>query len=218
MTTGLELQPYDYDVEGAERELVAQGHKASAEALVIVDDETDKAAKTVLAIITNDLTEAENLRVEYKAPFLKPCQEIDAAFKGATTTFKAAKDIIAKKTGIYYAAKKKAEDEDNAAREREVREAAAARAKAEAEAAAAGAPAPEPVVAPPAPVPATKSVTRTEAGDVGMAKLRGFKVVDEDQIPRAYWTLDTAAIGKAYRSGGEVPGCVEDITYVPRTR
>ena len=100
-----------------------------------------------------------------------------------------------------------------------MREAATARAKAEAEAAAAGAPrAPEAVVAPPAAVPATQSVTRTEAGDVGMAKLRGFRVVYEDQIPREFWTLDTAAIGKVYRSGGDVPGCVEDITYVPRTR
>jgi len=216
MTTGLELQPYD--VEGAERELVAQGHKASAEALVIVDDETDAEAKTVLAIITKDLKEAEDLRVATKAPHLKVCQDIDAAFKGATTTLKAAKDIIAKKTGAYFAAKKRAEDEANAAREREVREAAAARAKAEAEAAAAGAPAPEPVVAPPAPVPATQSVTRTEAGDVGMAKQRGFKIVDEAAIPREFWLLDVGMLRKVYRSGGDVPGCVEDITYVPRTR
>jgi predicted RNase H-like nuclease len=215
--TGLELQPYD--VEGAERELVAQGHKASAEALVIVDDATDAEAKTVLAIITKDLKEAEDLRVATKAPHLKVCQDIDAAFKEAVTTFKAAKDIIAKKTGAYFADKKKAEDEKILAREREMREAATARAKAEAEAAAAGAPrAPEAVVAPPAAVPATQSVTRTEAGDVGMAKLRGFRVVYEDQIPREFWTLDTAAIGKVYRSGGDVPGCVEDITYVPRTR
>ena len=215
-TTGLELQPYD--ALGAERELVAQGLKEQAEALVIIDDETDAAAKAVLAVVTKDLREAEDLRKQLKAPALQVCQDIDAAFKAATTTFKDAKDILAKKTGAYFAEKKRAEDAANAQREREVREAAAARAKAEAEAAAAGAPAPEPVTAPPAPVPATQSVTRTEAGDVGMAKLRGFKVVDDAQIPREFWTLDTAAIGKVYRSGGDVPGCVEDITYVPRTR
>lgn len=216
MTAGLELQPYD--ALGAERELVAQGLKEQAEALVIIDDETDAVAKSVLAVVTKDLREAEDLRKQLKAPALQVCQDIDAAFKAATTTFKAAKDIIAKKTGAYFAEKKRAEDAANAAREREVREAAAARAKAEAEAAAAGAPAPEPVAAPPAPVPVTQSVTRTLAGDVGMAKLRGYKVVDEALVPREFWTLDTAAIGKVYRSGGDVPGCVEEIAYVPRTR
>ena len=50
-----------------------------------------------------------------------------------------------------------------------------------------------------------------------MVKKRGYKVVDESQIPRAYWILDTARIAKWYAGGGDVPGCEEEITYSPRT-
>lgn len=169
------LMPYDF--ETAEIRQVGLVLAGQAEALVITDDETDLAAKTVLALVTKGLRQAKTRHDEVKEQPLAECNAIDA------------------------------------------------RAKAEAEAAAAQArgeePAPTPEPEPAAPLPAipvTQAVTRTEAGTVGMVKTRGYKVVDESKIPREYWLLDVARIAREYKSGGDVPGCAEDITYAPRTR
>lgn len=222
MTPTTALQPYDFEaatIREAGLELATQ-----AEALVISDDETDVGAKTVLAIVTKGLKAAEARRVELKAPALAECQAIDTAFGDATAPFKSAKALIGTKTGVYFAAKK---DEEEAARreaERLEREAMAARAKAEAEAAAAQKrgeeppPAPEPVqVVPTPPIPVAEAVTRTEAGTVGMVKTRGFRIVDEAQIPHDYFLIDVGRIAKKYAAGGDVAGCKENITYSPRT-
>jgi hypothetical protein len=61
-------------------------------------------------------------------------------------------------------------------------------------------------------------VTRTEAGTVGMVKTRGFAILDRTKIPIQFWTLNESAIAKVYKAGGDVPGCVENVTYAPRTR
>ena len=216
-TTETALQPYDR--EAAQIREAGLALATQAEALVITDDVTDAGAKTVLAYVTKGLKQAKARHDEAKAESLAKCNAIDAAFNDAYEPFKIAKAIIGTKAGVYFAAKKAKEEAARREAERIEREAAAARAKAEAEAKAAGqepAPVPTPVVV--APVEVAQAVTKTEAGTVGMVKTRGYRIVDEAQIPREFWTLDTAAIGKVYRSGKDVPGCVEDITYVPRTR
>lgn len=215
MTTA--LQPYDVEVATIRETGLALAEQV--EALVIADDETDAVAKTALAVVTKGLKAANDRRVELKAPALAKCKTIDAAFKTATEPWETAKRLISSKAGIYFAAKKAKEEADRREAERREREAVAARAKAEAEAKAAGeepSPAPAPVVA--APIEVAQTVTKTEAGTVGMVKNRGYKIVDETKIPREYYVLDEKRIAFIYRSGGVVDGCEEVITYVPRTR
>lgn len=222
MTPSTEIQQFDFEA-AAIREM-GLALATQAEALVITDDETDVGAKTVLAIVTKGLKAAEARRVELKAPALAECQAIDTAFGEATAPFKTAKETIGAKTGEYFKAKKAAEEAARREAERLEREALAAKAKAEAEAAAAAkrgeepAPAPEPVqVSPAAPIPVVQAVTKTEAGTVGMVKTRGYKIVDEANIPRQYWLLDTSRLAQTYKAGNDVPGCEEEITYSPRT-
>ena len=222
MTPSTEIQSYDFEaaaIREAGLELATQ-----AEALVITDDETDAGAKTVLAIVTKGLKQAKARHDEVKAEPLAKCNAIDAAFNDAYAPFKRAKTLIGAKVGVYYAAQKAIEEAARREAERLEREAFVARAKAEAEAAAAQkrgeepAPASEPVpIAPPAVIPVAQAVTRTEAGTVGMVKTRGFVIVEKSQIPIEYWTLDVAKIARTYKAGGDVEGCVEDITYSPRT-
>jgi len=222
MTPTTAVQPYDFEAATIHETglvLVAQ-----AEALVIEDDVDDAVAKTVLAIVTKGLRAADARRVELKAPALAECTAIDTAFRDATTPFKTAKDLISKKASDYFKVKRDAEDAARREAERLEREAAAARAKAEAEALAAQARGEEPAPTPEPPpaavavvVPVAQAVTKTEAGTVGMVKTRGYKIVDEAQIPHEYWLLDTARIARVYKAGGNVRGCEEDITYSPRT-
>lgn len=223
MTPTTALQPYDFEAAAIREAGLALA--TQAETLVITDDETDAGAKTVLAYVTKGLKAAEARRVELKAPALAECQAIDTAFGDATAPFKTAKATIGTKAGVYFAAKKAKEEAARREAERIEREAFAARAKAEAEAAAAQkrgeepVPAPEPVeVVPAAPIPVARAVTKTEAGTVGMVEHRGYEVVNETEIPRMYWVLDTVSLAKTYRSGADVPGCKEVITYAPRTR
>lgn len=222
MTPSTAIQSFDFEAAAIRETGLALA--TQAEALVITDDETDVGAKTVLAYVTKGLKQAKARHDEVKAEPLAKCNAIDAAFNDAYEPFKTAKDLIGKKTGVYFAAKKTKEEADRREAERIEREAMAARAKAEAEAAAAAkrgedpAPAPEPVqVAPVAPIPVAQAVTKTEAGTVGMVKTRGFQVVDQEQIPRAFFLLDVKRIAAIYKSGGDVPGCEEDITYSTRT-
>ena len=221
-TTETALQPYDR--EAAQIREAGLALATQAEALVITDDVTDAGAKTVLAYVTKGLKQAKARHDEAKAESLAKCNAIDAAFNDAYEPFKAARKTVDEKAGVYYAAKIAAEEAARREAERAEREAAAARAKAEAEAAAAAkrgeepTPASEPIqVVPTAPIPVAESVTRTEAGTVGMVKTRGYKVVDEAKIPREFWLLDTARIAKTYKAGDDVPGCEEDITYSTRT-
>lgn len=222
MTPSTEIQSYDFEVA----EIRERGFAmvAVAEALEITDDDTDRDAKTVLALVTKNLKQAEARRVELKAPHLAKCQAIDTAFGDATAPFKTTKALIGTKAGEYFKAKKDKEEAARREAERIEREALAAKAKAEAEATAAQKrgeeppPVPEPVeVAPAAPIPVAQAVTKTEAGTVGMVKTRGFVIVEKSQIPIEYWTLDVAKIARTYKSGGDVPGCEEDITYSTRT-
>lgn len=222
MTPTTALEPYDFEAASIREAGLALA--TQAEALVITDDETDAGAKTVLAIVTKGLKQAEARRVDLKAPALAVCQAIDTAFGDATAPFKTAKALIGTKAGVYFAAKKAKEEAARREAERIEREALAAKAKAEAEAAAAQkrgeepVPAPEPVpVAPPAVIPVAQAVTKTEAGTVGMVKMRGYKIVDEAQIPHEFWLLDTARIARAYAGGDDVAGCEENVTYRPRT-
>lgn len=213
MTTTTELQPYSAEVAviaAAGTELQQQ-----AEALVITTDDDDLAAKTVLAQVRTGLKEAESRRKEVKAPALAECNAIDAAFKTALTPWSEADKVIAKKTGAYHKTKVEAEEAALRERERVEREAAAARRAAEAAGRVAPPPAHDEIPPAPAPVVAT---TKTAAGDVGMARQRGFQIVDEAQIPREYFALDRVRIAEVYRKGGDVPGCKEEITYIPRTR
>ena len=222
MTPTTAIQPYDFEaatIRETGLELVAQ-----AEALVIEDDVDDAVAKTVLAVVTKGLRAAKARHDELKAPALAECTAIDTAFRDAVAPFKAAQNLIGKKAGDYFKVKKDIEDAARREEERLEREADAARVKAEAEAAAAQArgeePAPAPEPAPTAvavPIPVAQAVTKTAAGTVGMVRTRGYRVVDEAQIPRSYFLRDDARIAREYKAGDDVPGCIEDITYLPRT-
>lgn len=223
MTTTTALQPYDFETAAIREAGLALA--AQAEALVIADDETDAGAKTVPAYVTKGLKAAEARRVELKAPALAECQAIDTAFSNATFPFKTAKDLIGRKAGVYFAVKKAAEEAARREAERIEREAMAARAKAEVEEAEAEARGEHPaltalhaLVVPAAPIPVAQAVTKTEAGTVGMAEHRTWEVADEAQIPREYFVLDEARIGKEVRGGGEIPGIKVVVNYVPRTR
>jgi hypothetical protein len=217
MTPTDTLQLYSREVAA----IAAAGNELAvqAEALVITDDDADAAAKTVLATVTKGLKTAEDRRKELKAPALAECKAIDDAFKTALAPWAGAKTTIAQKTGTYYAEKKRLEDEQRREAERIEREAASARRKAEEEAAAAGAPPPPPPTPEPvAMVESIQSVTRTDAGTVGMVEKRDWELVDVTAVPRDYFILDTARIGKEIRAGGAIPGIKVVISYVPRTR
>jgi len=212
------LKPYDFEV--AEIRSLGLQLAEQAEAFVITSDEDDAAAKAVLASVDKGLRAAKARHDEIKAPALAECNAIDEAFREATDPFKSARLTLAIKTGDWTKAVEAAKEAAKREEERREREALAARLKAEAEAAAKGEPAPElpAPVAKPAPVPATPAVVHTDAGSVGMVKIRGYRVVDETQIPREYWLLDVKRLAREYKAGDDVPGCVEDITYKPRTR
>jgi hypothetical protein len=222
MTPTTEIQPFDFEAAAIREAGLALA--TQAEALVITDDETDAGAKTVLAYVTKGLKQAKARHDEVKAEPLAKCNAIDAAFNDAYEPFKTAKATIGAKAGIYFAAKKAAEEAARREAERIEREALVARAKAEAEAAAAAkrgeepVPAPEPVqVASVVPIPVAQAVTKTEAGTVGMVEHRDWDVADEALIPRKYFILDTARIGKEIRAGDEIRGIRVVITYTTRT-
>lgn len=222
MTDSTALQSYDFEV--AEIRETGLALATQAEALVITDDETDLAAKTVLAIVRKGLKAADARRIEIKAPALAECTTIDTAFRDALASYKAADKTIGAKTGVYFAAKRAVEEAARREAERLEREAFVARAKAEAEVAAAKKrgeePAPTPGPAPDvslAPIPVAQAVTKTEAGTVGMVEHRDWEVADEAQIPRKFFILDTARISKEIRAGGEIAGIRVVLTYTPRT-
>ena len=192
---------------------------AQAEAFIIEDDETDVIAKTVLAAVTKGIKSADARRVELKAPALAECKAIDAAFSDAIAPYKSAKDIIAKKTGAYFAEKKAREEAARREAERAEREAAEERRQAELAAIFSDvAPQEEPPPEPPAVIEKVEAVTRTAAGTVGMAEHRTWEIADEAAIPREYFVLDEARVGREIRGGGEIPGILVVVTYVPRTR
>jgi hypothetical protein len=208
-----------YDSEAVAIREVGMQLAAQAEAFVIVDDDTDLVAKTVLAAITKGIKAADARRVELKAPALAECKAVDAAFADAVAPYKTAKDIIARKTGAYFAEKKAREEAARRAAERAEREAAEKRRREEEIAAAFDVVLePAPAAEPPVAIEKVETITRTESGTVGMAEHRTWEVVDEAAIPREYFVLDEARVGKEIRAGGEIPGIKVVITYVPRTR
>jgi hypothetical protein len=211
------VQPYSAEVAA----IAAAGTnlQRQAEAFVITTDNDDLDAKTMLAQVRKGLKRAEDRRKEVKAPHLAMCNEIDAAFKTALAPWSAADKAIATKAGAYHKAKIEAEQAALRERERAEREAAEAARRAAGPMMVDGQPLPPapPVELLPAPAPVV-ATTKTAAGDVGMARHRGFQIVDEAQIPREYLVVDRVKLGKAYRDGLDVPGCKEDVTYVPRTR
>jgi len=200
------LQPYSAEVA----EIAARGAElqSQAEAFVIACDEDDLAAKTMLAEVRSMLKEADAKRKQVKEPYLRAGKEIDAAFRTAAAPWQAAESALVGKTGAYH--KAKVEAEQAALRERERIE----RERLERSAEQGVTPQPE---LPPLPS-AVASTTSTAAGAVTMVAVRGFQIVDPEQIPREFWTIDRVKIGDVYRKGGDVPGCREDISYVPRTR
>jgi hypothetical protein len=219
MPEATQVQPYSADVAAsaaAGAELQQQ-----AEALVITTDDDDLAAKTLLADVRSVLKDAEAKRKEVKEPYLRVGKEIDEAFKTAAAPWKAAETALVGKTGTYH--KQKIEAEQAALRERERLEREAVAAEAARRAASPmmvdgqPLPAPAPVDLPPAPAPVA-TTTKTAAGDVSMVAHRGFQIVDESEIPREYLVPDRVKIGEVYRKGGDVAGCVEDVTYTPRAR
>jgi len=200
------LQPYSAEVA----EIAARGAElqSQAEAFVIACDEDDLAAKTMLAEVRSMLKEADAKRKQVKEPYLRAGKEIDAAFRTAAAPWQAAESALVGKTGAYH--KAKVEAEQAALRERERIE----RERLERSAEQGVTPQPE---LPPLPS-AVASTTSTAAGAVTMVAVRGFQIVDPEQIPREFLTIDRVKIGDVYRKGGDVPGCREDISYVPRTR
>jgi len=200
------LQPYSAEVA----EIAARGAElqSQAEAFVIACDEDDLAAKTMLAEVRSMLKEADAKRKQVKEPYLRAGKEIDAAFRTAAAPWQAAESALVGKTGAWH--KAKVEAEQAALRERERIE----RERLERSAEQGVTPQPE---LPPLPS-AVASTTSTAAGAVTMVAVRGFQIVDPEQIPREFLTIDRVKIGDVYRKGGDVPGCKEDISYVPRTR
>ena len=200
------LQPYSAEVA----EIAARGAElqSQAEAFVIACDEDDLAAKTMLAEVRSMLKEADAKRKQVKEPYLRAGKEIDAAFRTAAAPWQAAESALVGKTGAWH--KAKVEAEQAALRERERIE----RERLERSAEQGVTPQPE---LPPLPS-AVASTTSTAAGAVTMVAVRGFQIVDPEQIPREFLTIDRVKIGDVYRKGGDVPGCREDISYVPRTR
>jgi hypothetical protein len=206
MSETVKLQPYSAEVA----EIAARGAElqSQAEAFVIACDEDDLAAKTMLAEVRSMLKEADAKRKQVKEPYLRAGKEIDAAFRTAAAPWQAAESALVGKTGAYH--KAKVEAEQAALRERERIE----RERLERSAEQGVTPQPE---LPPLPS-AVASTTSTAAGAVTMVAVRGFQIVDPEQIPREFLTIDRVKIGDVYRKGGDVPGCREDISYVPRTR
>jgi hypothetical protein len=206
MSETVKLQPYSAEVA----EIAARGAElqSQAEAFVIACDEDDLAAKTMLAEVRSMLKEADAKRKQVKEPYLRAGKEIDAAFRTAAAPWQAAESALVGKTGAWH--KAKVEAEQAALRERERIE----RERLERSAEQGVTPQPE---LPPLPS-AVASTTSTAAGAVTMVAVRGFQIVDPEQIPREFWTIDRVKIGDVYRKGGDVPGCREDISYVPRTR
>lgn len=206
MSETVKLQPYSAEVA----EIAARGAElqSQAEAFVIACDEDDLAAKTMLAEVRSMLKEADAKRKQVKEPYLRAGKEIDAAFRTAAAPWQAAESALVGKTGAYH--KAKVEAEQAALRERERIE----RERLERSAEQGVTPQPE---LPPLPS-AVASTTSTAAGAVTMVAVRGFQIVDPEQIPREFWTIDRVKIGDVYRKGGDVPGCREDISYVPGTR
>ena len=200
------LQPYSAEVA----DIAARGAElqSQAEAFVIACDEDDLAAKTMLAEVRSMLKEADAKRKQVKEPYLRAGKEIDAAFRTAAAPWQAAESALVGKTGAWH--KAKVEAEQAALRERERIE----RERLERSAEQGVTPQPE---LPPLPS-AVASTTSTAAGAVTMVAVRGFQIVDPEQIPREFLTIDRVKIGDVYRKGGDVPGCKEDISYVPRTR
>jgi len=179
-----------------------------AEALTVASAEADATARGMVADIRVKLREAEAARKQAKAPYLKASREIDAAFSTAAGPWKRADAALSVKLSQWHAAQIAAREATQREQERAERERIAA--------AAAGRPQAE--AAPAAPLPqAPPTTVKTEAGRVTMVERRGFQIVDPDQIPREYMLPDRVRIGEVYRSGGDVPGCKEDVTYVPRT-
>ncbi len=205
------LQPYSAEVA----EIAARGAElqSQAEAFVIACDEDDLAAKTMLAEVRSMLKEADAKRKQVKEPYLRAGKEIDAAFRTAAAPWQAAESALVGKTGAYHKAKVEAEQAALRERERIERSRQLARNTVEAVGRLIDEE-PEPSSLP-APVAST---TSTVAGAVTMVAVRGFQIVDPEQIPREFWTIDRVKIGDVYRKGGDVPGCREDISYVPRTR
>jgi hypothetical protein len=206
MSETVKLQPYSAEVA----EIAARGAElqSQAEAFVIACDEDDLAAKTMLAEVRSMLKEADAKRKQVKEPYLRAGKEIDAAFRTAAAPWQAAESALVGKTGAWH--KAKVEAEQAALRERERIE----RERLERSAEQGVTPQPE---LPPLPS-AVASTTSTAAGAVTMVAVRGFQIVDPEQIPREFLTIDRVKIGDVYRKGGDVPGCKEDISYVPRTR
>jgi hypothetical protein len=206
MSETVKLQPYSAEVA----EIAARGAElqSQAEAFVIACDEDDLAAKTMLAEVRSMLKEADAKRKQVKEPYLRAGKEIDAAFRTAAAPWQAAESALVGKTGAWH--KAKVEAEQAALRERERIE----RERLERSAEQGVTPQPE---LPPLPS-AVASTTSTAAGAVTMVAVRGFQIVDPEQIPREFLTIDRVKIGDVYRKGGDVPGCREDISYVPRTR
>ena len=59
----------------------------------------------------------------------------------------------------------------------------------------------------PAPiVSAPVKTVETEAGAVSARKIKKWRLVDAGQVPKEYWMLDEAKIGKVVRAGAEIPG------------
>jgi len=206
MSETVKLQPYSAEVAA----IAARGAElqTQAEAFVITCDDDDLAAKTMLAEVRSMLKEADAKRKQVKEPYLRAGKEIDAAFRTAAAPWQAAEDALVGKTGAWH--KAKVEAEQAALRERGRIE----RERLERSAEQGVTPQPE---LPPLPS-AVASTTSTAAGAVTMVAVRGFQIVDPEQIPREFLTIDRVKIGDVYRKGGDVPGCKEDISYVPRTR
>lgn len=192
----------DHDVREAQAAVRTVADEARE--LVIHDDASDLAAKTLLGHVTSARKRIEALKKRWLDPLNQQVKLIRGDFDAMAAPAAEAEQILRGKVAVYYREKQEA-----ARREEErLRKLAEKRQeKAIAKAEAKGEEPPLPVIPMPT-IAAPAKTTRTETGSaVTMRKVWKWRVVDEQQIPREYFVLDEKKLNAVVKAGlREIPG------------
>lgn len=194
----IEADPQYQTLAGGALELLEH-----ANAIVIIDDEDDAAAKAFLVQVSTARKRWEELRHWFTDPLERQKKAIIARFKADATPVEEAERIIRAKVAAYYREKQEAARREQE-RLRKLAEAKAARQAAKAEAK--GEEPPAPIIPLPT-VAAPAKTTRTAEGSVTMRTVWKFEVVDPDAVPREYLIVNERAIGAVVKAGvRQIPG------------
>lgn len=201
-TAAVELYYEDHDVQEAQAAVRTVADEARE--LEITDDASDLVAKTLLGQVTTARKRIEALKKRWLDPLNQQVKLIRGDFDAMAAPATEAEQILRSKVAVYYREKQEA-----ARREEErLRKLAERRnEKAVLRAVARGEELPPPVIPMPS-IAAPAKTTRTATGSaVTMRKVWKWRVLDEAQIPREYFTLDEKKLNAVVKAGlREIPG------------